>query len=198
MTLSSALLLYALRTSRRAAWIGYATSLILGLYSWLFITLVIAGHLLFVALTQKRSKEILLPFSLSVAVAGLTFAPWLVFVSMHVANFKKAYDWMQPALSPSELVNVWLAIPYKAFALFGFKTPKLSTPLLVITVLEFCSVGLAALPFKNPKYLQLCMMFIWLNRFRRSGLAHRRRTFCGVPLPNSDHREHSYASPIAH
>ncbi len=165
MTLASALLLYALRTSKRAAWIGYAVSLIFGLYSWLLITIVIAGHILFVGLTQKRSKEILLPFSLSVASAGLSFAPWLAFLSQHTANFKKAYDWIEPALSPGELLTVWLAIPYKAFALFGFKTPKLATPLLMITLLEFCSVALAAIPLKNPRYLHLSIIAIWLIVF---------------------------------
>lgn len=165
MTLSSALLLYALRTSRRVAWIAYALCLTVGLYSWLFITIVIAGHILFVAITQKRSKEILLPFSLSVASSGLLFLPWLAFLSMHTANFKKAYDWIQPALFPGELLTVWLAIPYKAFALFGFKTPKLATPLLVVTLLEFCSIAVAAIPFKNPKYLHLSIIIVWLLVF---------------------------------
>ncbi|MBS1956200.1 MAG: glycosyltransferase family 39 protein [Cyanobacteria bacterium SZAS-4] len=165
MTLSSALLFYALRTSKRITWIAYASSLALGMYSWLFITIVIDGHILFVALTQKRSKEILLPFSLSIASAGLVFAPWLAFLSMHTANFKKAYDWIQPALTPGELLTVWLAIPYKALALFGFKTPKLATPLLVVTLLEFCSVALAAIPFKNARYLHLSIITIWLLVF---------------------------------
>lgn len=165
MTLSSALLLVALRTARRTAWIGYAASLALGLYSWLFIAIVVAGHILFVALTEKRSKQTFLPFSLSVGSAGLLFTPWLAFLSMHTANFKKAYDWIQPALSPGELLTVWLAIPYKALALFGFKTPKLATPLLIITLLEFCSIMLAAIPFKNPRYLHLSIITIWLLVF---------------------------------
>ncbi|CAN5164495.1 hypothetical protein BH10CYA1_BH10CYA1_58100 [soil metagenome] len=165
MTLSSALLLYALRTSMRAAWIGYAISITCGLYSWLLTTVVIAGHILFVGLTQKRSREILLPFSLSVAFSGLLFAPWLAFLSQHTANFKKAYDWIQPALSPGELITVWLAIPYKAFALFGFKTPKLATPLLLITLMEFSSIALAAIPFKNPKYIHLSIIAVWLVVF---------------------------------
>ncbi len=165
MTLSGALLFYALRTSKRLAWFAYTISLILGLYSWLFITIVIAGHILFVGLTQKRSREVLLPFSLAVVSAALSFAPWLMFLSTHIANFKKAYDWMQPALSPGELLTVWLAIAYKALALFGFKTPKLATPLLAITLLEFCSVALAAIPFKNPKYLHLSIIAVWLLVF---------------------------------
>ncbi len=165
MTLSSASLFYALRTSKRGAWIGYASTLIVGLYSWLFMTVVIAGHVVYVTLSQGRRLQVWRPFALSVASSGLFFAPWLMFLSKHLSDFKKAYDWLQPSLTPSELLTVWLAIPYKAFALFGFKTPKLGSLLLFTTVFECAATAMAAIPFRNPKYLHLSIIVLWIIVF---------------------------------
>ncbi len=165
MALSSATLFYALRSSKTEAWIGYAITLIVGLHSWLFMTVVIAGHIFYVAMSQGRRTQVWRPFALCVASSGLLFGPWLLFLSHHLSNFKKAYDWMQPSLSSSELLIVWLAIPYKAFALFGFKTPKLGSLLLVITVFECVATAIAAIPFRNKKYLHLSIIALWLIVF---------------------------------
>lgn len=165
MTLVSALLLCALRTCRRMLWICYALCLALGLYSWFFIAVVIAGHVLYVLLSQERSRKVWVPFSIAVTSACFAFAPWLVFLCQHTADFKRAYDWMQTAIPKGELVSVWLAIPYKAFALFGFKTEKLSAPLLVVTILQLISVALAAVPYKNQKYIHLSLIAIWMCIF---------------------------------
>jgi uncharacterized membrane protein len=165
MTVSTASLFYALRNPKRQAWIGYALSLVAGLYSWLFITIVIGGHLVYVALSQGRRTEVWRPFILSLASAGLLFAPWMMFLSQHTANFKKAYDWIQPSLSQAELFIVWSAIPYKAFALFGFKTARLAPLLLLVTIIESAAVVLATIPIRNRKYMYLSIIGVWLVVF---------------------------------
>ncbi|RTL40717.1 MAG: phospholipid carrier-dependent glycosyltransferase [Candidatus Melainabacteria bacterium] len=165
MTLSSALLLAGLRTGKKAMWIGYTAALAIGLYSWLFTTIIVAAHILYVAITQPRGKTVWLPFAISIAVACLTFTPWLIFLSAHSNDFKRAYDWVQAPITKSELLSVWLAIPYKAFALFGFKTAKLSAPLLLVTMLQTAAVALAAIPFRNTKYIHIAVIVTWLVVF---------------------------------
>jgi Dolichyl-phosphate-mannose-protein mannosyltransferase len=165
MTLASSLLLSALRTTRREIWICYALCLAAGLYSWFFIAIVMVGHALYILLTQEKRKSVWIPFSSAVAAACLTFIPWLAFLSHHTADFKKAYDWMATSIPKSELVSIWLAIPYKAFALFGFKTAKLSAPLLLTTILQIFALVLAAVPFKNLKYIHLSIIAVWMGIF---------------------------------
>lgn len=165
MTLSSALLLAALRTGKQTMWLSYALALAIGLYSWLFTAIIVAAHILYVLLTQPRSGPVWRPFAISIAIASLSFTPWLMFLSAHVGDFKRAYDWIQAPITRSELISVWLAIPYKAFALFGFKTAKLSTPLLLLTMLQTAAVALAAIPFRNTKYIHIAVMITWMIVF---------------------------------
>lgn len=165
MTVSNALLLYAVRKCSRTAWIIYAVSLVFSLYSWLFTAVVIGGHILYIALMHRLETKVWQPFAMAIVIAGLCFSPWLVFISIHAANFKKAYDWIQPTLSAPELLMVWLAIPYKAFALFGFKTGKLSALLLCLTILQLWSTALSAIPFKNRSYIFLSIILIWIAVF---------------------------------
>lgn len=165
MTLSTTLLLFALRSAKRIAWVIYALSLALGLYSWLFTTVIIGGHILYVAITQTRSKTIWMPFAGSIATALLVAAPWLFMFGAHAGIFSTAYTWIQSPISKAELPNVWMAIPYKAFALFGFKTAKLATPLLLLTILQVAAVALSAIPFKNNRYVHISIIAVWFVIF---------------------------------
>ncbi|WP_316313242.1 hypothetical protein, partial [Clavibacter michiganensis] len=123
--------------------------MILGLYSWLFMTIVGGAHLLYVLLAARNEREKLKAFAISFCASALLFSPWLLYVAQHMQDFKRAYDWIQPSLSGAELLTVWMAIPYKALALFGFKTAKLGIPLLLVTFAQLLALTLSVVPLWN-------------------------------------------------
>lgn len=74
---SSALLLYALRTNRRPIWIAYALSLGAGMYAHTFFAFVVAAHAVtLVFLTIARRTTSRRAFLFSVLAAGCAYAPW--------------------------------------------------------------------------------------------------------------------------
>jgi hypothetical protein len=135
------------------------------LYSWLFMAIVVAAHFLYVLITQKRTAKIWRPFMTSLAAAAALFLPWLLVLMGSGENFSRQYDWIQPNIPFSSLVTIWLAIPYKAFALFGFQTGRFGTALLIITILQFAAVVMAIRSFKTAKLLPLLIMVLWFAVF---------------------------------
>lgn len=165
MVVSTASLVTALRKNSKYFWAGYAVSLVAGLYSWLFMTIVMAAHVLYFLANWPVCKNQVKQFATCVALGVASFAPWALFISQHMDSFKKAYDWMQPTLTMPELVTVWLAIPYKSVALFGFKTAKIATLLFFVTVVEVSAVLLALKPLWNKKWTLLFILTVWFAIF---------------------------------
>ena len=165
MFLSSALLLYSLRTSKRAGWICYSAALVLGLYSWLITLCAAAGQALYVFASKERRKKSWLPFLLTLIVAGAFFSPWLLVVEQHTLGLKNAYNWMEPPVPANALFNVWLTTPCKAFALFGLQSGSFESLLLVVTVLEAAAMAIALRFVRGATYLQLSIIFVWFLVF---------------------------------
>ena len=164
MFTTSACLLFALRKPSKYSWAAYCASVVLGLYSWLFMTIVVAAQLLYVVMCQKRTAKIWRPFTICLALAGLSFLPWLAMLSQSSENFSHAYDWIQSDITLLSLLTIWLAIPYKAFALFGFKTARFGLLLLIITILQFIALALSA-RHRSAKSLQLIIIAVWFAVF---------------------------------
>jgi uncharacterized membrane protein len=165
MFLSSAFLLYSLRTGKIAGWLGYGISLLLGLYSWLLLVCAAIGQFIYVLAGKERRKKYWREFFGTFILTFLAFAPWLNQVRLHSHAIIQAYSWLEPTVAYSVLVNVWLAIFCKAFALFGWQTANFEWLLLTVTVFELLSFAVAARFLRGPKYLQLSIILVWFIVF---------------------------------
>ena len=165
MFLSSACLLYALRTAKVSAWAAYGSALVLGFYSWLLIPCAVAGQFIFVFASKERIKKSWLPYLVALVSAVVLFSPWLLEVKAHTAGLKNAYSWMEPPVPVNALFNVWMTTPCKAFALFGMQTSHYESLLLVVTVMEAAAAAVALRFVRGTKLLQLSIILVWFLVF---------------------------------
>ncbi|HEY9680826.1 MAG TPA: glycosyltransferase family 39 protein [Oculatellaceae cyanobacterium] len=165
MFLSNALLLYSLRTGKHSGWLGYGISLVLGLYSWLLTVCAALGQVFFVLLGKERRKKYWRQFLGTFLLAGVLFGPWLYLIKVNSSTLFRTYSWLEPSVPYDALVNVWLTIFCKAFALFGWQTSHYEWLLIGITFFEFLSFAVAARFLRGPKYLQLCIIVVWFVIF---------------------------------
>lgn len=79
--LSSAVLLWSIRSNRRLIWVIYTATAILGLYSHILFVLVAIGHGIYVLLTERfRFTKILKSYLFTSLLSWLAFGPWLLIV----------------------------------------------------------------------------------------------------------------------
>jgi uncharacterized membrane protein len=93
---SGASLLRAIRTQKKIAWFTYAISLILGLYSHYFFTLVLFGYLVYVVLIESfQLTSKFRAFLLATLASLIAFLPWGILVLQHLSYFKGSAAWMK-------------------------------------------------------------------------------------------------------
>jgi uncharacterized membrane protein len=121
--LSSAALLRALRLRTRAAWLLYAVSLSMSLYSHLVSLLVTGVHGIYVLLQERSTKvpaphqKSFLSYLVATSGAGLALVPWMVLAIANRSQISKnlnigAEKW---AVSPTSLLSGLLRQPGKLF-----------------------------------------------------------------------------------
>jgi uncharacterized membrane protein len=152
--LSGALLLYALRTNQKRVWIAYAATITIGLYSWLFMGIVLLSHGAFMLVSKWKWKERWLPFLLSAFSSALLFVPWLLHMNGNRENFGRIHDWLQAKVGMVSLIQAWAAIPSKPFALFGDLTKDMEQTSWMLAFVSIAAVVAALfLSIRNRKIL---------------------------------------------
>jgi len=107
--LSGILLLRALRFNTKFNWFAYALSVILGLYTHLFSCLWIAGHGLYVIITERlRLNKNSFFYGISVLFVCLFFIPWAILLTSNINNFILVSNWIKEPLPISVLANAWI------------------------------------------------------------------------------------------
>jgi uncharacterized membrane protein len=108
ITLSSALLLYALRTNTRRSWIAYAISLSLSFYTFPLTLLVAVSHVLYVfVVNQARITRSMLHY-LGAAIAGFAaFLPWVLVVVIRSQKVESTTDWLSRPMDLLSLIKLW-------------------------------------------------------------------------------------------
>ncbi len=154
MYLSGALLLSALRTNNKRAWIGYAATITVGLYSWLFMTVVVASQAVFMLCSKWNWQERLRPFLTASLTAAILFVPWLLHINGNRENFARIHDWLQEKVGMSSLIQAWVAMPSRAFAIYGDLTQAMDQMILLLTFLIIAAtVSAIFLARQNRKIL---------------------------------------------
>lgn len=131
--LSSASLLWAMRTKRYLPWFIYSVFVALGLYSQFFFLFVIFGYLSYVFTVESfRFTKRFQSFLLANLAGFSAFLPWLITVLIHLSSFKDKSSWIvNHTLSILGAVRLWSenislsfvdprASEYFGFGRFGF------------------------------------------------------------------------------
>jgi len=106
--LSSAALLRALRLGRKRSWGLYSMTLVLGIYSHLFFSLVAIGHGLYaIALNGLKGYKTIVAYLLA-SLAGLVcFVPWIWVILTHLPKAQKSISWTRRATDEFSFIVKW-------------------------------------------------------------------------------------------
>jgi uncharacterized membrane protein len=120
--LSSASLLWALRTNTKMSWAFYCVNSILALYTALFSVFVIVGHCLYVCLIERwQFNHRLITFWAMFGAALFAFLPWLVIVETNLTRVNEATSWVNQSISLPTQIKIWLLNATRIFLDIDFK-----------------------------------------------------------------------------
>jgi uncharacterized membrane protein len=111
--LSSAVLLWAMRTQTRWSWVAYGVSLTLGLYTQLLFGEIIIAHGIYVAIVEnvvgKRQLSATVRSYLTTTVISLlTLVPWLLLFFGNLDQVQEATATLNSPYQFSTLINEWV------------------------------------------------------------------------------------------
>lgn len=109
IVLSSALLLYALRTNARQSWIAYAITTSLSFYTFPLTFLVVISHGLYTFfIHQARINRLVINY-LRAAIAGLIlFSPWMITTFINSRKVQETTNWLTISLKAKSLSKIWI------------------------------------------------------------------------------------------
>ena len=114
--LATASLLWALRTKTAISWVGYALSLTLSFYTFLFSGLVAIAHGIYVlGTTNARITKPVIAYCMASLVAVVLFAPWAWKIAMNIEQAQAVTSWTANKLTPIALVASWASILGRLF-----------------------------------------------------------------------------------
>ncbi len=166
LLLSIASLLRAIRLNTKRSWAIYAATAVLGLYTHLLSVLVLLGHALYVAVTERfRWTKTSAAFAIASGAAFLTFVPWIVAV---IANFRaadRATQWSKSETHLLSLANNWAANISRLFFDFGItsESPKLYLLLAIPVILSLLILVGYAIYFLCRTAPQWASLFILIS-----------------------------------
>lgn len=110
IVLSSAMLLWAVRSQRRLAWVGYGTAVALGLYTQLLFGLVIMAHTAYLLLTAgkpAKGQHPLIPYLLATVAGILAFLPWVILIFTNLEQVQETTITLTNRHSLAYLLDRW-------------------------------------------------------------------------------------------
>lgn len=117
IALSSAALLWAIRTQKRASWIAYGVTVAIGLYTQLLFGLVVVAHALYVVLLDRLNQNrppgrqlsrTIGAYLLATAGALVAFLPWMIVVITSYEQIKSSTSTLTKAEVFWSLLREWL------------------------------------------------------------------------------------------
>jgi uncharacterized membrane protein len=112
IVLASAVLLWALRSQRRLAWIGYSVLVALGLYTQLLFGLVILAHAAYLLLMAGKPEKATLnstlrSYALATLAGILAFLPWVVLIVLNLEQVQETTITLTNRHSFAYLLDRW-------------------------------------------------------------------------------------------
>jgi len=111
--LSSAILLWAMRTKTRWSWIAYGVSVTLGLYTQLLFGEIMIAHSIYVAIvedvfTKRRLSSTARSYLITTGISLLTLVPWLILFFGNLDQVQEATATLNLPYQFSTLINEWV------------------------------------------------------------------------------------------
>lgn len=179
--LSSAAFLSALRRRAHAAWLGYAASVALGLYSTALFVLVYAAHgLSWLFADRFKPGKDFAWYAAAGAAGGAAFSPWAWEVARHMGRASSNLDWTSRPLPLSHWIGTVLLHLSNVFVNSGWSSGDskrlllLAAPFLA-AALALCAASLAHLRLNAPRrssWLVWCLSAAPLAAFALLDLRH--------------------------
>lgn len=146
--LSSAVLLWAMRTKTKISWVIYAVTVILGFYTYIFTGLVVMSHGIYVIASERFKLSKTVKNYLIASIVGLlAFVPWILVVITNLKRIQDTTSWSNEKTNLLSLVVRWAGNLSRIFFDLGFdasdslsKTAFLIPIILIIIVLVGYSI----------------------------------------------------------
>jgi uncharacterized membrane protein len=180
--LSSAALLWAMRTKTRWSWVAYGVSVTLGLYTQLLFGEIIIAHGIYVAIVEnvigdRKLSSTVRSYLLATSVSLLALVPWMFVFVNNLEKVKEATATLTLPYQFSTLINEWVlnfsrgmidrelgSFNTVGIILFGFyplyylcrKTPKVTWLLVLALVgVSFLVLALPDILFGGQRSLRI-------------------------------------------
>jgi uncharacterized membrane protein len=170
ITLSSALLLRALRLNTNLSWIVYAISVVFNLYTFLFSVFVLASHGIYILFMQGfRLTKGMIAYLIAMVVGLLAFLPWFLVIISKLSVVNNATGWSSEKIGSLNLLRMMLNNFRDVFFDVGGGYAYLTFLLLTLTafslyflakttptsvwVFVFCLIGVTALVLLLPDFI---------------------------------------------
>lgn len=154
--LSSALLLRAIRVGGWRSWLAYSFSASVSAYSYLLSTCVSLSQFFFVVACRNKIK--IAACFCAVALASLSFCPWLL---VAILNWSRAIDtWSWVESTPSNGPMAWMHNLCRVFFDVNIKTPVWMVILPDLLFTGLAMLALIHLIRKSPKRVWLFVLFL--------------------------------------
>ena len=126
--LASGALVRAMRVHTTPAWMAYAGSITLGLYSQLLFGLVLVGHGVYVvAMERFRISRLCIAYAVCAVGAVVAFTPWLIIVAGNFSAIESLMGWAAIALPLPSMAKAWAGDFGRIFIDSGFMGPDLTS-----------------------------------------------------------------------
>jgi uncharacterized membrane protein len=109
IVLSSASLLKATRLPTKLNWLIYVATIILGIYTHLLFSLVLAVHGFYVLINYGlKSRKIFLAYLISSLVSLLFFVPWLIVMTIRIPIINSKLNWLTETTPLFKIIINWV------------------------------------------------------------------------------------------
>lgn len=162
--LSSAVLLWAMRTKTKTSWILYTVTIILGLYTYIFTALVALSHGIYVIVFEKfKLSKTVKTYLITSSVGFLTFVPWILVVLTNRKRIQDTTSWSVETTTPLTLVTRWAGNLSRIFIDLGFDASESSSKVaflipIILLILVLVGYSIYFLVKTTPKQVYLFIL----------------------------------------
>ncbi|MEB3219523.1 MAG: glycosyltransferase family 39 protein [Nostocales cyanobacterium 94392] len=154
--LMSVSLLRAMRLGTKSAWMIYALTTVVALYSAVFSVFVVLGHGIYVAATEGfRLTRKFITYLITSFIALIAFLPWILVILTHLDKIREVTSWMDMSLPVKDLVKRWIFNLQSVFFETNFWLPSSLKTLLALAMTLLVGYSIYVLSRRASKEIWL-------------------------------------------
>ena len=159
--LSSAAFLTAVRKNSKSAWVVYALSVIVGIYSHQMFALVAIAHGLYlIVVKEARQEERFTRYLIASFLAFLVFIPWFVQMFFHWDNMIARISWSNTEYPLSLYIQRWVMIFASPFIDLYLDPGSILPYILRVPVLLLIGYAVYFLVVSTPRHVWAFLLLL--------------------------------------